>query len=181
MGDAVTLLIEHQVKPGRQAEYEAWVKDISAAARRAPGYEGVHIVRPHSSHTSYTILVRFSSHERLLDWVKSDTRKRFIERAAPLLLESEGLEMQTGLEYWFTPSGGKPLRARPYKQFLVTLSAIYPLTLVVPWLLRPLLHWEGLRQLPALGGFVVTAFIVFLMVYVIMPRYTRLVARWLFD
>ena len=181
MGDAVTLLIEHQVKPGLQAEYEAWVKDISAAARRFRGYEGVNIVRPHSSHTSYTILVRFSSHETLLEWVNSDTREQFLERVAPLLLETEGLEIQTGLEYWFTPSGGKPVHARPYKQFLVTLSAIYPLTLLIPWLLRPVLRWEGLQQLPALQGFVVTALIVFLMVYAIMPRYTRLVARWLFD
>jgi antibiotic biosynthesis monooxygenase (ABM) superfamily enzyme len=181
MGDAVTLLIEHQVKPGLQAEYETWVKDISAAARHFRGYEGVNIVRPHSSHTSYTILVRFSSHESLLDWVNSDTRKQFLERVSPLLLESEGLEIQTGLEYWFTPSGGKPVHARPYKQFLVTLSAIYPLTVVTPWLLQPMLRLEGLRQLPALHGFVVTAFIVFLMVYVIMPRYARLVARWLFD
>jgi antibiotic biosynthesis monooxygenase (ABM) superfamily enzyme len=179
--DAVTLLIEHQVRPGMQAEYEAWVRDISAAARRFRGYEGVNIVRPHSSHTSYTILVRFSSHERLLDWVNSDTRKQHLERVSPLLLESEGLEIQTGLEYWFTPSGSKPVHARPYKQFLVTLSAIYPLTVVIPWLFQPVLRLKALQFLPALHGFVVTAFIVFLMVYVIMPRYTRLVARWLFD
>lgn len=98
-----------------------------------------------------------------------------------MLLESEGLEFQTGLEYWFTPSGGKTVHARPYKQFLVTLSAIYPLTIVIPWLLRPVLRLDGIHRLPALHGFIVTAFIVFLMVYVIMPRYTRLVAKWLFD
>jgi len=181
MSEAVTLLIEHQVKPGLQAEYEAWVKDISAVARQAPGYEGVHIVRPHPSHTSYTILVRFSSHESLRDWLGSDTRKQLVKRVTPMLLESEDFEVQTGLEYWFTPSGGRPIHARPYKQFLVTLSAIYPLTLVTPWLLGPVLSWAGLSQLPDLEGFVVTAAIVFMMVYLVMPRYTRFVAGWLFS
>jgi len=181
MSDAATLLIEHQVKPGLQAEYEAWVKDISAVARQAAGYEGVNIVRPHPSNSSYTILVRFASHESLRDWLGLDTRKQFLARAAPMLLQSENLEIQTGLEYWFTPSGGRQGHARPYKQFLVTLSAIYPLTMAAPWLLGPVLRWSGLPRLPALEGFVITAAIVFAMVYVVMPRYTRLVARWLFT
>jgi antibiotic biosynthesis monooxygenase (ABM) superfamily enzyme len=181
MSEAATLLIEHQVKPGLQTEYEAWVKDISAVARQAPGYEGVNIVRPHASHTSYTILVRFTSRESLRDWLASDTRKQFLDRVTPMLLQSEDLEIQTGLEYWFTPSGGKPVHAQPYKQFLVTLSAIYPLTLVTPLLVGPFLHWAGIPRLPALDGLVVTAVIVFMMVYVVMPRYTRLMARWLFT
>ena len=28
--------------------------------------------------------------------------------------------------------------ATPYKQFLLTLSAIFPVTILVPWVLRPL-------------------------------------------
>ena len=181
MNDAVTLLLEHRVKPGLQGDYEAWVKDISARARTAQGYEGVSIVRPHSSHTSYTILVRFDSHESLLVWVNSDTRKELLARAAPLLIESEGLEIHTGLEFWFTPSSARAIHARPYKQFLITLSAIYPLTVVLPWLVQPALGMVGLQGVGALQGLASTALIVFLMVYVIMPRYTRLVAKWLFD
>jgi len=181
VADAVTLVVEHRVKPGRQPEYEAWVRDISAEARRARGYEGVHIVRPQPTHTSYTILVRFSSHESLVDWINSDTRRQLIERVLPFLLESEGLEIQTGLEYWFTPSDRRSPHARGYKQFLITLSAIYPLTLAVPWILQPFIQMFGLEAFPAIQGLVVTAVIVFLMVYAIMPRYTRLVADWLFD
>jgi antibiotic biosynthesis monooxygenase (ABM) superfamily enzyme len=181
MGDAVTLLLEHRVKPNCVVDYESWVKEISAMARSVKGYEGVSIVRPHLSHTSYTILVRFDSHESLFAWVNSDVRRQLLARAAPLLLESEGLEIHTGLEFWFTPSPARPMHARPYKQFLITLSAIYPLTVVLPFVLQPLLTAAGLGELAALQGLLVTAVIVFLMVYLIMPKYTRLVARWLFD
>jgi antibiotic biosynthesis monooxygenase (ABM) superfamily enzyme len=66
-----------------------------------------------------------------------------------------------------------------YKQFLLTLSAIFPLTIVVPWLLGPLLGRGG--TIAFVGGkLVVATAIVGLMVYVIMPRYTRVVANWLY-
>jgi uncharacterized protein len=97
------------------------------------------------------------------------------------LTSIEESEIATGLEYWFTPPSVAPLRAKPFKQFLVTLSAIYPLTQIVPWLLQPLLTLEPLRRWPPVQGLIVVLAIVYLMVYVIMPRYTRLVARWLFH
>jgi antibiotic biosynthesis monooxygenase (ABM) superfamily enzyme len=63
----------------------------------------------------------------------------------------------------------------------VTLSAIFPLTVVVPWALQPLFGlWPVLHQ-PGLRHFIIAAAIVGLMSYVIMPRYTRLIARWLYS
>jgi antibiotic biosynthesis monooxygenase (ABM) superfamily enzyme len=180
MGDAITLLLEHRVRPGAQDGYEAWVNDISAVARRFRGYQGVNIVRPQSTHTSYTILVRFDSHDNLIAWIDSDTRKELLKRVEPFLLESGGPEIHTGLEYWFTPSSARSIHAKQYKQFLITLSAIYPLTLGVPWLLQPLFSGSG-PQGSLLEGLATAALIVFLMVYVIMPRYTRVAAKWLFD
>ncbi len=181
MSEAVTLVIEHRVKPECSGDYEAWVKEISSAARNAQGYEGVSIVRPHSTHTSYTIVVRFDSHDRLLEWLSSDVRKRLLACAEPYLLDAEGVEINTGLEFWFTPSTAKAIHAKPYKQFLITLSAIYPLTQLVPRLLEFAASVIGVPHLGLLEGLVTAAVIVFLMVYLIMPRYTRLAARWLFD
>jgi len=86
--------------------------------------------------------------------------------------------VQTGLDFWFTPPTVKP--PVPWKQFLLTLSAIFPLTVIVPALLAPLLGaWQ---ELPAMlfGKLLVATCIVGLMVYVIMPRYTRMVATWLY-
>jgi antibiotic biosynthesis monooxygenase (ABM) superfamily enzyme len=66
----------------------------------------------------------------------------------------------------------------PYKQFLVTLSAIFPMTIVVPWALRPLFQVAPVAtvlNLPGISNLTVSAIIVGLMTYVIMPRFTRLV------
>lgn len=178
--ETVTLVIEHEVRPERRDDYEAWLRDIAQAARRFPGHMGVNIIRPHATTSAYTIVLRFDSHAHLTRWVESTTRRSLIERVAPLLTTHENLEIRTGMEFWFTPPSAKPLHARPFKQFLITLSAIYPLTVVVPWALGPLFERTPGAAWPLLHKLIVAAVIVSLMVYVIMPRYTRRVAGWLF-
>lgn len=178
--DTVTLVIQHYVKPLQREPYESWVKSIAHVAQEYPGHMGVNVIRPHGSSNEYTIVLRFDAHEHLMGWVESDKRRSLLEQVQPLLLEAEQLEIQTGMEFWFTPPNGKQPRARPFKQFLITLSAIFPLTVVVPWALHPLFV-----AVPPLGSmiasrFIVAVVIVYLMVYVIMPRYSRLVASWLF-
>lgn len=141
---------------------------------------GVNLIRRHGVGTVCTMVLRFDSHAHLMGWVESDTRKRLIKQVQPLLLEAEQLEIQTGMEFWFTPPSSKQLHAKPLKQFLITLSAIFPLTVVVPWALEPLFRLAPALGWPLASKFVVAVAIVALMVYGIMPRYSRLVAGWLF-
>lgn len=181
MHDAVTLLIRHQVIAQCRDDYEAWIREISSASRQFPGHMGVAIIRPHAAAEPYSLVLRFDTHEHLKGWIDSPIRQSLLERARPWLRSIEEGEIETGLEFWFTPSPLAPLRARPFKQFLITLSAIYPLTQLLPWLLHPLQGWVIPLREPWLFGLLVAAVMVFLMVYVVMPRYTQLVARWLFS
>ncbi|MEQ1760273.1 MAG: hypothetical protein ABL986_18300, partial [Vicinamibacterales bacterium] len=59
-------------------------------------------------------------------------------------------------------------------------SVIFPLSLLVPLALGPLLGRLPGGDLPVVRALVVSAVIVGVMTYVIMPRYTRLVAGWLY-
>ena len=68
-----------------------------------------------------------------------------------------------------------------WKQYLLTWSAIYPLALAVPLVVAPALRLAGVPPGVPITTLAVTAVVVFLMVYVVMPRYTRLVQRWLFS
>jgi antibiotic biosynthesis monooxygenase (ABM) superfamily enzyme len=172
----VTLVIQHHILPGAAAAYEAWLKEIIPVAQGFAGHLGVNVLRPAAQSNTYTVVIRFDNHEHLRQWVDSDARTGLISRVQPLLAKDEEIEITTGLEYWFTPPGGEQKRARPFRQFLVTLSAIFPLTVVVPWLLAPVLRSVH----PLAGTFLVALIVVFLMIYVIMPRYTKLIARWLF-
>jgi uncharacterized protein len=89
------------------------------------------------------------------------------------------VEIKTGLEFWFTPTSRKQV-ARPYKQFLVTLPVIYPLTIIVPLLLKPGIEPIPYLRSPFLSQLIIDTMIAGLIAYVIMPRFVRLLARWLY-
>lgn len=178
--DIATLVIQHHVKATAKGEYESWLRRIAAEGQHFKGHMGVNVIRPHGTSTSYTIILRFDSHENLKGWIDSETRQRLVQEVRPLLVAEEDLEIQTGLEYWFTPPHTRQPSAKAFKQFLITLSAIFPLTVIVPWALQPLFAAAPLFANFWIAKLLVAAAVVWLMVYVIMPRYTRLVAGWLF-
>jgi antibiotic biosynthesis monooxygenase (ABM) superfamily enzyme len=178
--ETVSSAIHHRVKPGTEAQYETWLREITPTAERFPGHTGVNIVRPPGGSGTYTIVLHFDSMAHLRGWLESQARKRLIDQVAPLLERREDIEIKTGLEFWFTPPTPAQKHPEPYKQCLVTLSAIFPLTIIVPWALRPLFQVAPALSLPGVSNLLVSAIIVGLMTYVIMPRYTRLLAGWLY-
>ncbi|PTS82474.1 hypothetical protein DBR00_18190 [Pseudomonas sp. HMWF032] len=168
----------HQPRRNGWPEYERWLEDVGEACREIPGYLSTDVIRPVGNLTTFTVIIRFSGIEALQRWMQSDVRREFLQRIEHLLEKGDRYVVQTGLDFWFTPPTVKPPVS--WKQFLLTLSAIFPLTVIVPALLAPLL---GAGQgLPAMlfGKLLVATCIVGLMVYVIMPRYTRMVAKWLY-
>ena len=175
----VTTVIHHRPLASAIGKYEDWLKEIALVAQQFEGHQGVNVIRPHSAADTYTIVVHFDTVERLRKWLDSDARRQLVGKIRPFLRSEEHVDIKTGLEFWFTPPPrGK--QAKPYKQFLVTFSAILPLTILVPWLLQPLFAGYPTLALPLVRQCIVAAVIVGLMTYVVMPHYIRLVARWLF-
>ena len=175
----MTSVIQHQVKPEGVAPYEQWLTRIMPVAARFPGHRGVNVIPPAAGNATYTITIRFDSLAHAEDWFRSQARRQLMEEAAPFLAGDEKVDTVTGLEFWFRPPPGqKP--AKRYKQFLLTLSVIYPLTLVVPPLVRRLLDPLPLLHNPYVEHLVASAVVVGLLTYVVMPRYTRLMAKWLY-
>jgi uncharacterized protein len=179
--DVVTSVIQHRVHVGAQAPYETWLQEITPAAQRFPGHQGVNIIRPSAGADVYTIVLHFDTLEHLQGWLGSETRQRLMAEIEPLFASDECVEIKTGLEFWFTPP--TPVQKHPpsYKQFLLTLSVIFPLTALIPWALQPLFQVAPVFGLPVVSNFVIAVIIVGLATYVIMPRYTRLMARWLYG
>lgn len=175
----VTVVIEHHVRSAAQPQYEQWLKRIIPVAGSFPGHRGVNVIKPPGGSGAYTITLRFDTLAYAQDWLGSDARRTLVEEATPLLEQAEKIDTVTGLEFWFTPPAGQK-RAKPYKQFLLTLSVIYPLTIVIPWLLGPLFNVVPALQYQAVSRLLVAMVIVGLMTYVVMPRYTRLVQKWLY-
>ncbi|MCE8038452.1 antibiotic biosynthesis monooxygenase [Halomonas sp. MCCC 1A11062] len=178
--DGATIKIHHRVRPGAADRYETWLRQIIEAAGRFPGHQGVHILRPPEGHHDYEIAVRFASDDDARRWRESAERCELMATIQRELQQAERVEIVSGIDYWFTPPTPASRQPTRWKQWLVTTSVIWPLTIIVPLLWQPLF---GL--LPLLGTWgirhgLVAATIVALVVYLVMPRVVKLVAPWLF-
>ena len=177
-GVHVTAVITHRVRPGRESGHDEWIKGIAADARGFDGYLGAHILRPQLGLSSdHVIVVEFATGAQLDAWMQSETRKAWIERVQPLILEPESVKVLTGLEPWFQlpgqPSHGAPKR---YKQALLVWVAVAAISLLVTPHVAALLTF-----LPMVLRVLLNAGItVLLLTYWVMPFLTRCCRHWLF-
>lgn len=178
-GRSVAFVITHSIKAGAQQRYEAWTREILAAVSRSPGYLGREVFVPTQGNRKYTIIVRFDNEEHLKGWANSSERREFISQVADLLEKGDESEIRTGVDFWFTPEGARP--PKPWKQFLITTSAVYPLSLIIPRVLAHLFKVAPPLGHPLVASLLVAASLTGLLTFVIMPRYTRLVRGWLYK
>jgi antibiotic biosynthesis monooxygenase (ABM) superfamily enzyme len=180
--EGATVVITHSLRENKLAEYENWLEEIAPLCKSFPGHLDWHIVRPIPGLSqTYTIIIRFDTVEHLRGWMESRTRAQLIEKVQHLFVTGDDFFISSGLDFWFTPAEAKAKVPIRWKQYLVTWSAIFPLAFVVPLLVAPLLQYLGLPNNRLVGTVTVTGIVLFLMVYVVMPRYTRLLRRWLFS
>jgi uncharacterized protein len=179
--EGATVVITHRVRNGKHDEYEKWLTEIAPLCKASLGHLDWHIVRPIPGLSeTYTVIIRFDTKEHLQNWMESPTRNHLIEKVQPLFVTGDDFFVSSGLDFWFTPTEAKAKVPVRWKQYLVTWSAIYPLALAVPLIIGPALQRLGIPDVRFLTTLVVTGIIVFLMVYLVMPRYTKLIQRWLF-
>jgi uncharacterized protein len=180
--EGATVVITHKVRNDMQAEYANWLDEIAPQCKAFPGHLDWHIIRPIPGLSeNFTVIIRFDTKAHLQAWMESPVRARLIEKATPWLAAGDNFYIGSGLDFWFTPGEAKAKIPRRWKQALVTWSAIYPLVLGVPLILLPMLHALGLAPNHYVDTALVTASVVALMVYMVMPRYTKLIHRWLFT
>ena len=175
----VTTTVTRRVKPGHEAFYEQFLEGIIAAASAFPGHLGVEVFRPQSTATGeYRTVYRFDSAEHLRAWLDSDEHAAWLERAEPHAIGPIRRSFVTGLESWFTLPGQPGLvPPPPYKMALLTWITIFPLITAIVAITGP-----TLKDLPlAVRLGITTALTVPLMTWVVMPRVTRLLHRWLYP
>ncbi|PSN19526.1 antibiotic biosynthesis monooxygenase [filamentous cyanobacterium CCP5] len=146
----VTVVIAQQVKPGHEAEYEAWMSGIAQVASTYPGHLGVNQIRPHPGvRSEYVTIFRFDSYEHLKAWMTSRDRQFWLDKAQPLIAANPQVQQISGVEAWFSIPG-KVLRTPPrYKTALLTGTVVYILINLLNRFVTPFL-----RGLPAwLGSF----------------------------
>ncbi|MFJ4196287.1 antibiotic biosynthesis monooxygenase [Pseudomonas sp. NPDC089534] len=178
--EVVTLIIKHRVKAGFEQPYEAWLRNIVAVAGREEGHLGVDVMRSRQGGLAlFTCVLRYCSTEAMQRWLDSPQRQALVEEAAPMLADGDQTEVNPVNEFWFAPLADAASPPPRWKQAVVTLLVILPHTLLVPLIWGPLLKLNAFLSNYVVATFLITLTIVLSVVYVCMPRATRLFAPWL--
>lgn len=175
----VTVDVVLQVKPSRVEEFEKVLTEMITAAGMFQGHLGVNVFRPtDATNPQYRVVFKFDRLSNFRQWEESEIRQGFLAQINRLTTDTGELQILTGLETWFTLSTKGAIVPPPrYKMFLLTWGIIFILINLMNRLVIPYLSFLP----PLFATAIVSGVMVFLMTYVIMPRITKLAARWLYP
>ena len=178
MSEPVTIVVRRRVRAGSEQFYEDWLNRLTSEAQTLQGYLGAQFQKPSASGAPYTSVFRFNSLESLEAFEQSDMRAKFLAEIAPHVAADAVWDRTTGLEVWVeAPKGTIVAQPSPHRMAFVLIVVVFALVLTLNAVLSPFIG-----GLPLAVRLLITVILqVTLMTYLIMPRVTRLLARWIFP
>ena len=171
----VTVAVRRRVRRGSEAGFEDCLRGLIGEAMTVAGHLGVTVFRPPGqSANEYRIVFKFDRRSNLRLWLDSPACRGWLERLAEFEEGRPDTHVLTGMEAWFTLPAGPGVPPR-WKMAVVTWLALYPVITLLLLAFGPVV--DGL-PLP-LRTLALTAMMVPLMTYAVMPAVTRVFARWL--
>lgn len=175
----VTVDVVLKVRPSCEQEFESVLTEMIGAAEMFEGHLGVNVFRPSdSSNLQYRVVFKFDRLSNFRQWESSEIRQGFLAKINRLTQDSGQLQVLTGLETWFTLSNKGAMMPPPrYKMFILSWGTIFIVATPINQLVAPYLSF-----LPfPLGTLMIAGLTVFTMTYIVMPRVTKLFAKWLYP
>jgi uncharacterized protein len=172
----IHVAITRRVRAGSEAEFQRALQEFFKRSFAHGGVLGASMLipPPGSDSREFGILRTFADEKERDAFYASPMFQAWEERARTLTEGEPVYRQMHGLEAWFRSPGGPPPR---WKMATVTLIGVYPVSLLIGFLVSP-----HLRALPlAINLFVVSALIVACLTWLVMPRLTNIFRGWLQD
>ena len=98
----VTITVSRVIKPGREADYETWIKEAVKVADSFPGFLGVSHLKPaRETGGEYVSIYRFDNYRHLRKFQNSSQRTELLEKLEDIVVGEPKFKHVTGLEAWF--------------------------------------------------------------------------------
>ncbi|RYH07605.1 antibiotic biosynthesis monooxygenase [Tropicimonas sp. IMCC6043] len=138
MSDPVTVVVRRRVRAGCEAEYEAWLAQLTkGVAQNFEGYLGAEFSRPRPG-GAYRSVFHFDRLDHLEAFESSDFRTPIVAEAADYFDGEAAWDRMTGLEFWFgLPHGTRMPQPSPHRMALVLIAVIFFLVLALNLALGP--------------------------------------------
>ncbi len=171
----VHVAITRRIKPGREQEFQAALKEFFARSLAQSGVRGaaVLIPPPGSSSKEYGILRSFANAAERDAFYSSPLYLEWKKRVAPFSDGEPELRELNGLEAFFRQDNPSP--PPRWKMAIATYLGVVPVIMTLSLTLGPLIRaWNFV-----LNNLVFNAFVVALLTWVVMPLITRALHGWL--
>jgi uncharacterized protein len=172
----VTGVISWRAQPATENDAAERATGITVTAGRFPGTRSATLIRKSSRDSHLTW--QSGSGQALQRWPTSPQRARRHGKARGIAGARTAAQQRTGLEAWFCVRcrAAETIKPPPrWKQWLVSLVAVYPLVLLFQAFIAPQIKDWPLEARSALLPLCVLT----LLTYVVMPPVSRLLRGWL--
>ena len=176
MSEPIHIAITRHVRKTHIAQFERALAEFASRSLAEPGMLGVHCLHPPlgSGSTEYGILRSFASTADRDAFYQTPLYQEWLDRIGPMV-EGEPIYRQLdGLEAWFRDPH-RPMPPR-WKMAVLTWIAVWPVSMLVPAILVPLL---GPDFHEVLSSGVISAGIVVILTWVAMPLLVKVAHLWL--
>ena len=176
-GLPVTVVIARRPVPGGTAELLEWADGIVRAASDFPGHLGAEVFPPSPPDCDELVIAfSFTNADALSAWEHSEVRRSWIGRSRQLIAGEATTHGVSGFEGIFSHAPGQAVVPPPrWKTATVIALALFPMTLLLSWLLTPhLASWNLLLRV-----LLTTAIVVPYMSWVGVPFLSRRLSGWL--
>jgi antibiotic biosynthesis monooxygenase (ABM) superfamily enzyme len=170
-----TAVVTWDVADTCEDEFEKWAHGINDAAARRPGHQGATWLRSEGTANRYYTVVNFTDQEHLRAWMDSAERGEWMHRLDGIAKQHR--HHATGLETWFSLPGEEDDAPPRWKMALVTLLAVYPLSLLFQVLAAPVAQKWPLPLRAATFPLIMVP----LLTYAVMPGVSRTFRAFLYP
>ncbi|RAG83582.1 antibiotic biosynthesis monooxygenase [Streptacidiphilus pinicola] len=177
--DAVSAVISHDVRIGREKEFVQWEEKITEAQREFAGFMGSELFRPvEGIQENWVVVSRFDTRDHLDDWLDSELRGKLLEEGRQYFSAYEVRKVGSAFSAWFTFGEETPEGVPPnWKQAMTVLLALYPTVMVLNLTVGRVLTSEGVVGYLAL--FIGNVLSVSILTWLLMPLVNKALAFWL--
>ncbi|MBD2426548.1 hypothetical protein H6G62_11285 [Phormidium sp. FACHB-1136] len=174
--------MEYIVPEANTAAFEDWYGRLRREAQYHSGFLRADLCTPLNCDDGvikYYSIIHFASPSQLDLWLTCDTRQQLFKEGKTLFLAYRFKSFTTGLEGWFSLSGGSSGSLGPprWKQILSVVLGLYPTVILQGMAFSALGMMQGwpLPTAMLVNNLITSS----LLTWVVMPRVSRLLKFWL--
>ncbi|MGW6143818.1 antibiotic biosynthesis monooxygenase [Streptomyces sp. NPDC055144] len=177
--EGVTAVISHDVRPGKEEDFEHWQEKVLREQEKYPGFMGTEFFRPVEGIQDHWVVVfRYDTREHLDAWLDSSRREHLLKEGRDYFASYDVRKVGTAFGGWFRFGAGEEEKVPPnWKQAMTVVLALYPTVMVLNLTVG---HEFAVLGVPGyLGLFFSNVLSVSILSWLLMPLVNRALAFWL--